>query len=182
MRRFSVALLSCAALSCAASSCSTPRLASSDGLALGAPHPLLADHAPDFTHATPIRGAPIDPKAYEGKVTVVHFWAAWSDESRATLPKLQALYAKYKDRGVAIVALSVDDERGAIDDAIDGASVDFPVAWDATKEVAGRWLVRRVPSSFVIDRRGVVRAAFVRYEDGVEVEIETDVKILAEGN
>src|SRR5207244_3707477 len=91
---------------------------------------------------------------------------------------LQALYAKYKDRGVEIIALSVDDDRTAIDEMVAGVGVDFSVAWDENKQVAGRWFVKSVPSSFVIDRRGVVRAAFVRYEDGVEVEIETDVRIL----
>jgi peroxiredoxin len=174
MLRFSALLAAMLAMSCA-----HPRLSSPDGLALGTLHPLLQQRAPDFTRAKVARGAELDAKAFDGKVTIVHFWAAWSDASRETLPKLQALHARYKDRGVAVVALSVDDERAPIDELVASNGLEFPVAWDENKAVAGAWLVRSVPSSFVIDRNGVVRAAFVRYDDGSLVEIETDVKILA---
>lgn len=163
------------ALALAATSCGKMRVFSADGIAIGHKHPLLEKRAP-VASAPAIRGGA--PPPFDGKVTIVHFWASWSDDARATLPKMQALHAKYKDRGVQVVALALDDERAPIDDALDAMGASFPVGWDARKEVARAWLVRGVPTSFVVDRRGVVRAAFVRYDDGVDVEIETDVKIL----
>lgn len=163
------------ALAMTAASCARPRLSSPDGLALGAPHPLLQRRAPAISGSA---GAPRDAK-YDGKVIVVHFWATWSEASRATLPKLEALYAKYKDRGVEIVALSVDDDKEASDELVARTGVKFAVVWDERKEIVRHWLVKGVPASFVVDRRGVVRAAFLGYEDGVEVEIETDVKLLS---
>ena len=167
-----------AALATTAASCARPRLSSPDGLALGAPHPLLQRRAPAITVSSGSASAPLDAK-YDGKVIVVHFWATWSEASRATLPKLEALYAKYKDRGVEIVALSVDDDKDAIDELVARTGVKFAVVWDERKEIVRHWLVKGVPASFVVDRRGVVRAAFLGYEDGVEVEIETDVKLLS---
>jgi thiol-disulfide isomerase/thioredoxin len=161
-----------------ASACTHVPLSSPDGLSVGAPHPLLQHRAPGLSAADAISGARFDAKSLEGKVVVVHFWASWADASRSTLPKLQALYAKYKDRGVEIVALSVDDSSAPIGDVTDAFGVSFPVAWDSRKDVIRQWLVKSVPASFVVDRRGFVRAAFVGYQDGVDVEIETDLKLL----
>lgn len=172
-----LALAAVAALAMTLPSCAHPQLSSPDGLALGGPHPLLQHRAPTISVGPENIGARLDAK-YDGKVVIVHFWATWAEASRATLPKLEVLYAKYKHRGVEIVALSVDDDRDSIDELVASTGVHFPVVWDARKDVVRQWLVKGVPASFVVDRRGVVRAAFLGYEDGVEVEIETDVKLL----
>jgi len=158
--------------------CAHARPLEADGLAAGAPHPLVHQRAPSVS-IVDIDGAILDSARLDGKVTVVHFFATWADASRATLPKLEELYERYHRQGVEIVALSVDDDGLAVSDFARTYGARFTVAWDQRKDVVRHWLVRHVPCSFVVDRHGVVRAAFVGAHDGFEVEIETDLKILA---
>jgi peroxiredoxin len=145
---------------------------------VSAAHPLLEKPAPPIA-APSIGGAKLDTRSMVGSVVVVHFWATWSEGSRQMLPKLAALYAKYKGRGLEVVALSIDDDPARVSELAREVGVDFPLAWDDHKEIVRHWLVDKLPASFVVDRRGVVRAAFLGYEDGLEVEIESDIRLLA---
>jgi peroxiredoxin len=161
----------------AISSCARARSVLPDSIVSG-DHPLLERAAPPVA-APAITGGKIDTRSMIGSVVVVHFWATWSDGSRQMLPKLAALYAKYKGRGLEVVALSIDDDPARVQELTREVGVDFPIAWDEHKETVRHWLVEKLPASFVVDRRGIVRAAFLGYEDGLEVEIESDVRLLA---
>ncbi len=77
-----------------------------------------------------------------------------------------------------------DDDPGtdkAIADFADGLGVKFPVAWDKDKSVAKKYDPSTMPSSFLIDKKGVVRYAHIGYHDGEENEIDKEIKeLLAE--
>jgi cytochrome c biogenesis protein CcmG/thiol:disulfide interchange protein DsbE len=113
-----------------------------------------------------------------GKVVIVDFWATWCEPCKKSFPKLQDLNTKYKASGLVIVGLSEDDDKGGIKDFGSSFGADFPLLWDADKAVAGKWQPGSMPSTFIVDRKGLVRFIHRGYHDGEEVDIEKELKTL----
>ena len=151
-----------------------------DGIAQGAPHPLVGRAAPSLSIDALDGGAAslFPARSADPHVTIVHFWATWSEASKQTLPKLEQVWKKHRASGLDVLAVSVDDVSADVPDFARTYGVKYPVAWDGGKSVVRHWLVREVPATFVVDARGVVRAAFLAYDDGFESEVESDVRVL----
>jgi peroxiredoxin len=144
----------------------------------GGGHPLVGKPLPDFAAAT-VNGkgrASVKPNA--GKVIVVDFWATWCEPCKKSFPKLEELYVKYRASGMEIVAVSEDDENEGIRSFGDSFGAKFPLVWDNGKAIASKWHPKSMPSTFVVDKKGVVRFVHVGYHDGEEAEIEREVKSL----
>jgi peroxiredoxin len=137
-------------------------------------HELRGARAPHFALAA-IDGRPVSLRAHRGDVVVVAFFATWCEPCKKTLPALDALRAKYASRRVAVMGISVDDRPDGLADFAAAYGVTFPLAWDGGQEIVRPWFVRNLPAEFVVDRAGIVRAAFIGYAEGVEVEIERSV-------
>ena len=85
---------------------------------------------------------------------------------------------KYKASGMQLVGVSEDDDKSGIAEFGSSLSADFPLVWDADKGIAGKWSPGSMPSTFIVDRSGVVRFVHRGYHDGEEVEIEKELKTL----
>jgi len=70
------------------------------------------------------------------------------------MPAMQRLYERYRDRGLAVVAVAVDTNTSGIQEFIRQQGFSFPVGQDADGEVAERYRVLRLPSTFLVDRNG----------------------------
>ena len=112
------------------------------------------------------------------KVMIVDFWATWCEPCKKSFPKLQELYLKYKASGLEIAAISEDDEKGGIVDFANTYGAKFPVGWDGDKSIAKKYQPKSMPSTFIVDRKGVIRFVHTGYHDGEEVEIEKEIKSL----
>lgn len=114
-----------------------------------------------------------------GKVTVVDFWATWCEPCKKSFPKLQALYVKYQASGLEIAAISVDDEKGGIAKfAKAHGDVKFPIGWDKGHKIADQWKPEKMPSTYIIDKAGVVRFVHQGYHDADEAEMDREIKSL----
>ena len=142
----------------------------------GKSHPLNGQQAPDFTVASQNNQGSTTLSKLSGKVVVVDFWATWCGPCKKSFPKLQELNVKYKASGLEIVGISEDDEKGGIADFGSTLGAKFFIGWDQDKSIAGKWHVEAMPTSFVIDKKGIVRFVHAGYHDGDEAEIEKEVK------
>lgn len=113
-----------------------------------------------------------------GKVMIVDFWATWCEPCKKSFPKLQDLYVKYKASGLEIAAVSVDDEKNGVTEFAKTYGAKFPVGWDEGHKTADKWKPENMPSSYIIDKKGIVRHIHKGYHDGEEVEIEKEIKNL----
>lgn len=141
-------------------------------------HDLLNNPAPVFALDSLNGKGKIDLAQWKGKVVLVDFWATWCEPCKKSFPKLEELRVKYEQSGFAIVAVSEDDEGNGIPAFGTTHGSKFPLVWDKDKSVAGKWKPPTMPSSFVVDKKGVVRFVHLGYHEGEEKEIETELKSL----
>lgn len=139
---------------------------------------LINSPAPDFA-ANSVNGkGRAAVKASNGKVLIVDFWATWCEPCKKSFPKLQELFVKYKASGMDLIAVSEDDENSGIPDFGNTFGAKFPLVWDDGKAIAAKWKPGSMPSTFIVDKKGIVRFVHSGYHDGEEAEIEKEVKSL----
>ena len=118
---------------------------------VGAPAPGYATTALD--------GDSVSLAALRGKVVLLNIWATWCHPCRTEIPELRALQAKYKDRGLELVGVSVDAD--GTDEAIRGFMNEFRMNYriwrDPDERVSTTFLAIGVPATYLIDRDGVLR-------------------------
>lgn len=142
-------------------------------------HELQNNPAPALSGESVNGKGKVSLDSLKGKVVLVDFWATWCEPCKKSFPKLEELRVKYGASGFEIVGVSEDDEDGgAIKKFADTYGAKFPLLWDKDKSLAGKYKPPNMPSSFLVDKNGVVRHVHLKYRDGDEKEIEAEVKSL----
>ena len=93
---------------------------------------------------------------YKGKVVLLNFWATWCIPCLEEMPALENLYQLYKDKGLVVLAISVDKKSRelSIRKLLKDNNYSFPVALDPKAEVAKTYSVGGFPETFFISREG----------------------------
>ena len=86
---------------------------------------------------------------------LVAFMATWCPPCRKELPDLAKLHGKYKDKGINIVAISVDEDVAAVQPLVNKLKIPFPVYWVGTKGIEKYQLVG-IPTLFVVRQGNVL--------------------------
>jgi thiol-disulfide isomerase/thioredoxin len=111
--------------------------------------------------ATPAPSVPTVPgqmlSDLRGKVVLVNFWASWCPYCRHEMPAMEAFYRENKDKGFEIVAYSLDKTQAEADAYMHQEGYGFPAPLASPQVTAAFGGVARMPTSFVIDRRGIIR-------------------------
>lgn len=128
--------------------------------AQGIPGPAIGAPAPSFT-VVGLNGKPITLNSYRGRVLVVNFWATWCPPCRAETPDLIHAYRSLHDRDVAFLGIDSTESAPIVHAFVAAKSLPFTVALDPKKDASSTYDVRGIPTTFVIDQKGVVRARFV---------------------
>jgi peroxiredoxin len=92
-----------------------------------------------------------------GKVVLVNFCATWCPPCRKEMPDLDAIYKKFRDKGLVILAIS-DEERATVAPFLADHKVSYPVLLDPGRKVNDLFVVRGIPKTFVYDRSGRLAA------------------------
>ncbi len=112
--------------------------------------------APDFT-LKDMQGQDVSLSNLKGKVVVLNFWATWCPPCREEMPSMEMLYRKYKNQGLVILAVNVE-ENGAqlVQGFLQRNPYSFSILLDETAEIQDLYGVFRFPETFIIDRHGNV--------------------------
>jgi cytochrome c biogenesis protein CcmG, thiol:disulfide interchange protein DsbE len=130
----------------------TGAVESQSGGPVGAPLPPLTVDA--------LSGKAINVASYKGRVLLLDVWASWCDPCKQELPVLNEMAGRLKSQGIDILAVSVDQERQNVDKflhAHGGGSWALTVAHDPRGEIAELLQPDKMPTSYVVDRSGIVR-------------------------
>ncbi|HEY3067826.1 MAG TPA: TlpA disulfide reductase family protein [Methylomirabilota bacterium] len=132
------------------------------------PSPLVGRPASAFALTT-FAGDSLSLEAHRGRVVVLNFWASWCtpacyDEA----PVLERGWRAFRDRGVAVVGIDIQDTADAAQKFIRDFNLTFPNAPDPAGKVSIDYGVYGVPETFFIDRAGRIRSKHVgALTDGV---------------
>lgn len=118
--------------------------------------------APDFTLDT-LDGGQVTLADLRGKVVVVNLWASWCPPCRAEMPAIERVYQTYQSRGVVVLGVNTtyQDNESQAHAFVEQYGLTFSILLDRTGKVSRRYLLRALPTSFFVDRRGVIRSVVV---------------------
>lgn len=125
---------------------------------------------------TDLAGNALSSAALRGKVVVLDFWASWCDPCREAMPALERLHQRYRERGVVVLGVSVDRSASNAQRFLQRTPVSFRVMHDDGQSIARRYRPETMPSTYVIDRGGVLRHVQAGYHEGDEQAIERAVR------
>jgi peroxiredoxin len=131
--------------------------------------PLAASHEPaptckaerkanlDFT-LKDMGGANVRLEDFRGKAILLNYWATWCGPCKVEIPIFNELYAEYKDRGLVILGVSVDDDAPTLKEFVKQTPMHYPVLLAAGQEevLEAAGPVFGYPTSYFIDRSGSV--------------------------
>lgn len=113
---------------------------------------------------------------FKGQVVYVDFWASWCAPCRAAIPALEVLYQRYRARGLVVVGVNVDSERKSAQRMLDQLTPNFPIVFDPDGKWPEAFGLRDMPSSYLIDAKGVVRYVNSGYRERDVPQIEAAIK------
>jgi peroxiredoxin len=119
--------------------------------------------APDFALKS-TDGKTIKLSDYRGKVVVLDFWATWCPPCKAEIPDFIRLYSQYQKDGFQMLGISLD--QGGLGDVVPfmkNYGINYPIMLGDNQVVSEYGGIRGIPTTFVIDKKGYVRAAFEGY-------------------
>ena len=133
--------------------------------------------APDFALKSST-GENLRLSEYRGDVVMINFWATWCGPCRQEMPLLDELYTRYQRVGFNLLGVNIDDDSRRAMQMIDELGVNFPVLFDARKEVSKLYEVEAMPVTVIVDRNGNVRFVHHGYKPGYEDKYLDQVRSL----
>ena len=120
----------------------------------------------------------IDLRTLKGQVVYVDFWASWCGPCRKSFPWLNTMQSKYAGKGFKVIAINVDNERKLAEGFLKENKAEFTIGYDPRGELATAFGVQGMPSSFLIDRQGVIRYSHVGFREGDVTSMEEHIQAL----
>jgi len=104
---------------------------------------------------------------YKGQVVMVNIWATWCGPCQVEIPSLERLYREYGDKGLKLVAVSIDDyvSEDSIRAFARNFGVTFEVLHDSTHAIERQYQATGYPETFVIGKEGTIRKKWIGPDD-----------------
>lgn len=113
--------------------------------------------APQFTLPSLLQDQPVSLTQFGGKVIYLDFWASWCAPCRTSFPLLNKMYQNLRDKGLEVVAINLDENKANAEKFLKDFPVSFAILRDSKGEWADKYVVESMPTSFIIDRQGVIQ-------------------------
>jgi thiol-disulfide isomerase/thioredoxin len=154
-------------------------------IAIGATPPAWSVAAGDTAPACSAHlldgGRPVSLADYRGKVVYLDFWASWCAPCRESFPFMNELQGDLGDKGLQILGISVDKTADEAHRFLAHYPAKFTTALDTAAACPSAFRLEGMPSSYIIDRTGVVRAVHIGFHDSDRSEIRSKVLEILNG-
>ncbi len=130
---------------------------------------MIGNAAPDFTVTDSERTVAL--KDLRGKVVVLNFWATWCPPCVEEMPSLVRMQRELKDKGVTVLAVSVDDDARQYHQFLDKNKVDLLTVRDPRQQSNELYGTFKFPETYIIDRQGVLRRKFIGPVDWTKPDV-----------
>jgi len=126
--------------------------------------------APDF-QLDNLEGQTVSLSDLQGKPVLINFWATWCPPCRAEMPYLEEVYREWSGKGVVLLAINIGETSSQVKEFLQSHSLSLPVLLDTGQNVARRYNIQYIPTTFFIDKDGTIQIVKVGAFTGV-AEIE----------
>ncbi|HDQ26232.1 MAG TPA: TlpA family protein disulfide reductase [bacterium] len=133
------------------------------------------DAAPDFSMPS-IKTGEIRLSDHKGKVIILDFWATWCPPCRAKIPFFMELQEEYGKKGFTMIGAAINDTEDKIKNYAKSQKINYPVGMADRKMANDYGGITGLPTTFVIDRQGVIRKVYVGFRP--KSVFEADIKEL----
>ena len=117
--------------------------------------------APDF-QLTDLQGRPLQLSSYKGKVVLLNFWATWCPPCLEEIPHFKALHSTYKDKGLEIIGISLDETgEGPVKAFAKAHGISYPVAMGSVRLTQDYGGIRAIPTTFLVDKKGRIAKKYL---------------------
>ena len=141
---------------------------------------VIGQAAPDAEFAELQGKGTIKLSSLQGKVVLLDFWASWCAPCQEELPMLDEMAVRLKSKGIEIVGLSIDENKADAEHFLTRkSSWSLTLGHDPEQKVADQFKPPKMPTSYVLDRKGVVRQMNAGFERSDAKKIEAQLVELA---
>lgn len=123
--------------------------------------PVKVDFAIPELNLEDLSGKPVSLDDQLGSVMLVNLWATWCPPCIKEMPTLQAFYEKYKTHDFVLIAINQEESLEIVAPFVDEFGLTFPVWLDLKYQAQRVFNTMNLPSSYVIDRNGIVRLMWI---------------------
>ena len=116
--------------------------------------------APELT-LFDLDGNEVSLSDFEGQVVLLNNWATWCPPCRQEMPEFNAYYKKYRDQGFLVVAVEAGQPEDQVREFVEEQGLEFIVLLDPEHQSLITFQNSTLPNTFVIDRRGHLRLAWL---------------------
>ncbi|MDX1491992.1 MAG: TlpA disulfide reductase family protein [Pseudohongiellaceae bacterium] len=139
------------------------------------------EQAPLFTLANiEANEPPIVLESFRGKTVYVDFWASWCAPCLRSMPLMDDLYVKYRDRDFEVIAINVDTSVEDGQDFLADNPVSYHIALDTENTVLSEYGVIGMPTSYLVDKNGIVQMVHMGFKENDIEHIEKAILELIE--
>ena len=136
------------------------------------------DKAVDFTLPGKVGTVKLSDNA--GSVIYLDFWASWCGPCRQSFPWMNQMQAKYKSKGLQVIAVNLDARNGDVMKFLAQVPADLTVAFDPKGQTPRLYGVKGMPTSFLIDRSGKVLSRHLGFRADDTVDLERQIQAALE--
>jgi len=124
------------------------------------PAPEVGRLAPDFT-LSDLEGNSVTLSDFRGKVVFINFWTTRCPSCRAMMPVIEAIYQEYKGEDVVVISVNLFEAENVVRQYVQRGDYSWTFVIDTTGEVANNYSITTIPTSFFVDKEGIIRAVNV---------------------
>jgi thiol-disulfide isomerase/thioredoxin len=111
----------------------------------------------------------------KGNVTLLDFWASWCIPCRSSFPVIDALQKEFRDKGLTVIAVSVDEDRRSAEQFLATRPHTMTIAFDPKSKAADAFLLTAMPGTFIVDRHGNVRFSHAGYSENSPAQYRAEI-------
>jgi cytochrome c biogenesis protein CcmG/thiol:disulfide interchange protein DsbE len=160
VRRIVTVLVAVATLAILARALLTPASTPTPTSQPGAAAPQVNHYAPNVTLLT-LTDQKVNLSSYRGKVVLLNFWYVACEPCQYEMPALEKAYQTYGNQGFVVIGVDITDDTQTITDFTSRLGITYPVMLDLGQRAMITYQLVDTPTSFFIDRNGVIRAKTV---------------------
>jgi cytochrome c biogenesis protein CcmG, thiol:disulfide interchange protein DsbE len=126
--------------------------------------------APSFRLSRLDQDGHLELSSLRDKVVLINFWATWCDPCKRELPRLERAWKQYRTKDVVFVGVDAQDFDDGARKAIRTYGMTYPIVYDGSGKVLGRYGGLPLPKTFLVDRRGRIIAYHLGELDGPDIQ------------